>query len=490
MQKMKPFLITTIFIPVLLLYQQSFAFSERITLFPMDHYEQSLNKWVKPSQNDDQPLISHEAQTQRLELFRQHYYGNLSPWDSVYVKKILANPAPDNLFTMESETFKNFSNQGKPPNGIGYGENFRPYEETWIESIKSKVDMAALPSLTYHPENRAIAVDNLYARALPTDDPHFFSHQLAGQGYPFDNLQVSSIWAGTPLYVFSETSDKEWALVLSPDVIGWVKMKEVAFCNPSFIHRWQTVANVKLAAITKTKTPIEVNHAHLFTAYVGSVFPAMGTNRHLKLMIPVKQSDGTAQIEYSDLNSGDAAFMPLPFTVNHLRQILGTLIGRNYGWGGIYFYNDCSQELKSLFTPFGIWLPRHSSEQITQGKVSDLSALSSQARLNYLLQHTHAFTSIVYIGGHIFLYLGQYVDPNNGQMEALSYQNIWGLRPIDNSKRAVIGKSVLFPLLLNYPEDVNLRSPLAAPYFKIASLESMPDQKNSDSLQHLFGKPT
>ncbi len=32
-------------------------------------------------------------------------------------------------------------------------------------------------------------------------DPSFFSPKLAGEGYPFDNLQVSAIRPGTPLYV-------------------------------------------------------------------------------------------------------------------------------------------------------------------------------------------------------------------------------------------------------------------------------------------------
>ena len=32
-------------------------------------------------------------------------------------------------------------------------------------------------------------------------------------------------------------------------------------------------------------------------------------------------------------------------------------MGCPYGWGGMYFYNNCSAELKSLFTPFGFGYP-------------------------------------------------------------------------------------------------------------------------------------
>lgn len=70
-----------------------------------------------------------------------------------------------------------------------------------LDQITYNMNIAQFANLDYNSNNRAIAIDNLHARALPTNDVHFYSNKIAGQGYPFDNLQETAIWAGTPLYV-------------------------------------------------------------------------------------------------------------------------------------------------------------------------------------------------------------------------------------------------------------------------------------------------
>ncbi|WP_130607869.1 hypothetical protein [Fluviispira sanaruensis] len=74
----------------------------------------------------------------------------------------------------------------------------------------------------------------------------------------------------------------------------------------------------------------------------------------------------------------------------------------------MYFFNDCSLELKSIFSTFGIWL--------------------------------------------LMLYIGNY---NNSPWV---FNNIWGFRSADNSYRSIIGQSSLIPLLKYYPEDSELIS--------------------------------
>ncbi|WP_250237686.1 hypothetical protein [Cardinium endosymbiont of Oedothorax gibbosus] len=71
-------------------------------------------------------------------------------------------------------------------------------------------------------------------------------------------------------------------------------------------------------------------------------------------------------------------------------------------------YNDCSAELKGLFLPFGIWLARQSYDQIKTTAAMDLSTSTPTERLNYLIEHGNPFFTIMYIKGHIFLYLGNF----------------------------------------------------------------------------------
>ena len=160
---------------------------------------------------------------------------------------------------------------------------------------------------------------------------------------------------------------------------------------------------------------------------------------------------------------------------------MSTLLGRPYGWGNMYFYNDCSAEILNFYTPFGIWLPRHSSEQAKIGKLVDKSAEDVVGRIKYLIENGKKFTTIVYIGGHVMLYIGNYPNKNSDLHEqmAMTYQNIWGLKPADGSYRSIIGMSVLLPILAFYSEDLDISSLASRKLFQIIYLDGDKDAEKS-----------
>jgi cell wall-associated NlpC family hydrolase len=177
--------------------------------------------------------------------------------------------------------------------------------------------------------------------------------------------------------------------------------------------------------------------------------------------------------------------MPLAATPRNLARLMKALIGRPYGWGNTGFYNDCSSELQSIFAAFGVWLPRHSSTQMSAGRFIDLSAAKPAERLAYLMRKGEPMHTLIYIGGHVMLYLG--TTERDGRPVPMVYQDIWGLRPADNSRRAVIGGSVIFPLLLSVPEDPSLQSLAGTPVFQISIIgtpsgaAAPPDEENPAS---------
>lgn len=446
-----------------------------ISLFPLENYNQSISNWIKPEDADyDKVLLSADVQQQRMDELFRHLFGDASPWNKDYVNRILKLSAPDDLKTLEHGLLLDYSNRNKPEKEIGYGENFRPHTQVWIDAIADNVNLSQFENFEFHDNQRGIAIDNCHVRALPTNDVSFYHYKQAGQGYPFDNLQMSALWAGMPVYIIGESRDHAWMLVLTPEVIGWVKSGGIARASNQFIQQWQMSAKNKLAAITQTQTSlVDEQNQFMLTAYVGSVFPVADDTGVMQLMIPVADVDHQAVVKRAVVSAAQAAVMPFRATPHHFAMIMRTLIGRPYGWGGMYFYNDCSAEMKSLFTPFGIWLPRHSSEQITRGKMVDLSAYSQAHRLQYLNKHGRKMMTLVYIGSHIFLYLGQYPKGRSEQL-AMTYQNMWGLRPRSVKSRAVIGKSVIFPLLLQYPENSALVSQADKRYFQLAFLDQLP----------------
>lgn len=466
-------------VAVFFIFVNARADQDNINQFPLNNYNQDISAWINPNDADyNKPLLTTEVEQQRQDEFYNHYFGTESPWTASYVNPIFHQSAPDDLKSLEQNILDFFSNQNKSAENIGYGENFLPYPENWLNAIAKNVNLAQFNNLSYQEKNRAIAIENLSARALPTDDPHFYSFKIAGQGYPFDNLQMSSIWVGTPLYILGESLDHAWVLVLTPDFISWVKSSGIARTSETFVNQWGSIAKNSLAAITHTQTSIlDEKKQFLLYAYIGTVFPAEKKILATKILFPVADNNHRATIKYLNIPTDDFVLMPLKATPHHFANVMATLIGRPYGWGNIYFYNDCSAELKSLFTPFGIWLPRHSSNQVSAGKMVDMTAASSTQRLAYLMTNGQKFMTIVYIGGHIFLYLGNYADPNNRDhaLMALTYQNIWGLSPNPPLRRAVIGKAVLLPLLPQYPEDSSLGSLAAKNNFQVAYLDQLPN---------------
>lgn len=449
-----------------------------ISLFPISDYSQNLNQWLKPSSpNYNKSLLTDAYQQQRSNEFYDHLYSNnaTSPWSNHYVIQVFTQK--ENLKNLEQNLINWFSNSGKNSNQIGYGENFRAHSKRWINNISANMNINQFSGLTYNANNRAITVNNLNARVLPTDDPHFNHFTLAGQGYPFDNLQMSSLWAGTPVYIVAQSYDKAWDFIITPSFFAWVHSEGVAKVAPTFINHWASAAKKTMAATIHTKTPIiDTDGNFQFYAFVGSVFPAETLqNNQLNILIPERGKNGFAIIDRATVKQQYLAKMPLVATPHEFSKVLSTLLNRPYGWGGFNFYNDCSQELKSLFTPFGIWLPRHSSDQTSVGKIADMSALKVDQRLQYLLNNGHPLMTVVYIGGHIILYLGNYQNPQSPESPmAMTYQNLWGLSPPSRNRRSVIGESVLLPLLKQYPEDPSLNSLANGKYFQVSFLDQRP----------------
>lgn len=447
--------------------------------FSIRAYPQALSDYLPPdAPNYNTPLLSESYQKKQLERFFNHYYSSendgLSPWSETFVKTIIPI-----VRVKQYENLASYKNAKLPENKRHYGENYKPHDEAWWNNFQQKVNFSALNSMGYKANQRAIAVNNTLARGLPDNAPDFFSPTIAGDGFPFDNLQDSAIWAGTPLYVFSESADKEWVLVLTPDLyFSWVQSRDIAYASAEFIAQWQSAIKNKAVAITKTAVSIFDSHQHFrLKGYIGAVFP--GTKAQDTLLIPEKNADNQAVISEGHVDADAISVMPLAASKKNLSALLEQLQNRPYGWGGMFFYNDCSQELKSLFAPFGIWLPRNTSQQAKLGKNLNLAPLNIDQRLATLKSKGHPLMTLIYNGGHIMLYVGH--QPLNGQNDvAITYQNVWGLRNPTQDKRYVIGQSLFFPLLKSYPEFADIL-PQAGfkDYFELVFLDELDDSLDS-----------
>lgn len=469
-----------------------FSRSSLDSIFPLEDYSQDIAEWMYPTNLDfsyDQPLLENEVQQKRVAEFYEHYFGALSPWNEAYVKGVLSASDPNSIADEENRFFTQF-NVASTYYGSNSLNNPIPYDQGWLDSIWANSNLKQLDSLNYKAGHRGITTANLAARILPTTEHAYLNPTLAGEGDTFDYLQMSAVWVGTPLYVIATTQDGVWDLVLTPDFVAWVESRGVAMADETLIQSWSAAAQEQLMAITQTAISLQDTSGNLLSvAYVGSVFPKGQSSS--TIMMPVADENHHALIQEISVTPEAAADMPLALTPRNMATIMGTLIGRPYGWGGMNFDNDCSAEMKSLFTPFGIYLPRHSSDQVSVGAMVDKSAATPTDRLSYLMENGKPFLSLIYLFNHIVLYIGNDPNPNNAneQSMAMTYQNLWGLGPIppitlsNPARRAIIGKAVLFPMLLQYPEDTGLNSLAAHAAFQICDLSAFPKFTSDEAVQ-------
>ena len=492
---------------------QAHALTDTITLFPLDHYDQNVDHWLRPdSPGYDQPFLSADDQQTHFQALYARYFGTganaPSPWNSAYVTQRVYRQQGADIVALQQRRIDKFDNTGKSGAALGYGENFRPHDQAWIDAIARNMNVEQFTRTpVYQPERRAIATGNLMVRELPTTDPSFYDHHLAGEGYPFDNLQISAVRPGTPLYVLGSSVDGAWQYVQTPDVQGWVRSDAVALTDDRFVDAWRAAAGKSLGAVTVASAPVrDTRGAFRFDAPAGTMLPLLPLRPQLPassvtpvnaarqpatsavatgpdaaaehaalrtVLVPARDPDGHALIRSATLSDTQIAPMPLAATPRHLAMLMKALIGRPYGWGNSGLYNDCSSELQSIFAAFGVWLPRHSSTQMSAGRMIDLSASTPAQRLDYLARHGEPMRTLIYIGGHVMLYIGN--TTRDGVAVPVVYQDVWGLRPADNSRRAVIGGSVILPLFEHIPEDATLQSLAATPTFQISILGAAGD---------------
>ena len=322
---------------------------------------------------------------------------------------------------------------------LGYGENKKKHSASWLKKLQQNASLDNYPN-TLKP---AITTRSTNLRMLPTQGPHFYSSDGDISGWPFDNLQISSVPANTPIIICHLSTDKSWALVETSFAFGWVPVEDYAFVDENFIKTWESG---HYAVIIKDKSVIyDVNgHFNLRTS-IGQMFPLVKEMpEKLEILTAAADENQNAIIKQGLVSPQVITLKPLPFTYSNAVTIANELIEEPYGWGGLYGNRDCSAMTRDFFAPFGIWLPRHSEDQAKKtGTFFDLQNLEPEQKEKFILEKGIPYLSLLWRKGHVMLYIGE----QNGR--ALIFHNVWGLKTIDfdgTEGRKIIGKSVITTL--------------------------------------------
>ncbi len=394
----------------------------------------------------DVPLLSSSDQQALLARLRDRFF---EPWTA---------PASDQAEAMR-ERFAKFAS------GDFFDGQLRPVESGLVRGLESQSQLASFSNYG----RPAIAVANTSLRELPTHQPLYTNPDAPGGGPPFDQLQVTALWPGTPLAVQHLACD--WAHVASPLGDGWMPYADLATVDAAFIANWM---QAPLVAITSTVTvsPTRGRHVSVKTSRgnptvpinkpannssrmmtdmldtmsaslsgswdvsraqllgIGAILPASRQSEEsIDLLLPYSDS-GKCVIARAAVLTSQACVLPLPMTVRNLGGIANQILGQPYGWGGLGGYRDCSSTTHDLFVPFGLWLPRDSVDQAAAGKAIALRGLSNADKERTILEKGKPWLTLLRSPGHIMLYIGR----RDGRAAML--HNFWGVKTTHTEQRA------------------------------------------------------
>lgn len=414
--------------------------------------------------NDKNEDILSEKTQQNIEKYYNELYFSIWERENAIVKK-------ESIIKM-IEMYEN---------NPGFGENKQPRNIEWIKNVINNIDIESYPNTL----KKAITLRNTDIRMLPTDKPHFYDFEKAGEGFPFDNLQASVLKPAMPLLITHVSKDGKWFYVENNISEGWIDSKDAAYVNQNFMKRWKTD---KYAAIISENLSIyDEDGIFRFKTGIGAFFPIRNEddtkqelnnleiwfnneknnllikqeskenldynfnekNDTVEVFIVAEDDKKNAIIKIAKLENNKAVLKPYKFNQKNFIRVLEEMYDENYGWGGSFGNRDCSGLIRDIFIPFGYILPKYSYSQATYKKYFNMKDMDTESKLNFIKNNATPFATILYRKGHVMLYIGNYND------DVIVLHNIWGIKTIDDKGiegRKIIGKTVLSSIKID--EDI------------------------------------
>jgi len=282
-------------------------------------------------------------------------------------------------------------------------------------------------------KGRAVSIRHSNLRAFPTHTPAYRDPWKTTEGFPFDYNQNSELHLNTPLYISHYSLDRKWAFVHAGHAFGWVRFTDIALADKHFRKRFQTGFygisvrdNLSLAKDGKQVSLVKL----------GTLFPL--TRNKKMLLITEKNSKSHAVIKKIKRPSHSlVAQKPIKFSRSNVAYIAQQFYNEPYGWGGKLYTRDCSSTTRDFMGCFGIFLDRNSAKQAKAGSKFQIRGIKDKAKKKQSIStHAKPFRSLLYVPGHIGLYLGTYKG------EPVIMHTYWGIR-LNNWDKYTLARTII-----------------------------------------------
>ncbi len=366
---------------------------------------QEASSYLASSQNGSSNIDPQALRENLKESYLKAWY---SPWLDAKIK------------SNKKEVFWILKEMNK---STGYGEDLKPNAKAFNDELIKSMDIEHYPSAKI----KAVVVRDSDVRAVPTNKPYYLSQK----GYPFDRYQNSLIFQGTPVLITHFNLDKTYAHIQSSFVYGWIKVNDLAYMRDKDIELLTKLKNYVMPI--KDKIPLYTDYGDFYTnARVGELFALIPQSQNasqnpqkkeLKAYGFLRDAKGYAILQSVILDEKDFFVFPKVFTSENMAYFIDTMLGQKYGWGGLLGNRDCSAFTRDSFANFGILLPRNSYAQSRYANnYVDLSSMKAKEKEDYILKNATPFGTLIYLKGHIMLYLGAH------NHQAIVAHSIWSVQ--------------------------------------------------------------
>ncbi len=366
------------------------------------------------------------------QLWKQNYF---LPWSDEIKELSSANQDIQKIshaFSIESaKRINSFLNNNL------YRENYREIRDKERKEIQINLNFESLNSIN----QPGIIIHQTAIKGVPVEYPLFHNPKIAGEGYPFDNIQYHQLKPGQPIRISHHSKDGLWAYVLTNhNFTGWVPLEHVLVlnklnCKELYQSQW--------GVFKKDGVVLKDEHGEsICKSTVGLHLPV---SKDSTIYFPTKKNKkGSHHLELIKVqisNQNAFSFTHPLWSIQKAKEILTPLLDKIYGWGNLYNERDCSGLIQDYASVFGIWLGRNSKAQSEYGTISfDCSKMSIEQKIKFVKEHAIPFQTLFHRAGHIGIFVGFDKDK-----QPLMMHSVWGFKLKKNDKkgRYIIGKSII-----------------------------------------------
>lgn len=240
------------------------------------------------------------------------------------------------------------------------------------------------------------------------------SHLTIHRGDPqIDYNQYTLLEPFTPLAILHTSKDGRWFYVHAPYMRGWVQKEDVRVVSKESLLK---VKSLPFLVVTTGRVKLG---GVVFG--LGSKMPYLERRgQSYKVLLP----DGT-NLWITKERGLEEGYMK--FEEARVRSLLEELLGTPYDWGGKEGRWDCSSLVQSLYSVFGVELPRNSAQQERIGRVV-ARGFESYEELKNLLKVMPSFRTLLFMRGHVMIYGGFEGD------DVVVYHSVYRMTREDGNK--------------------------------------------------------